>query len=111
MKQVVLIVCLFVAAGFAFDRLYPVDVTPLDGVQTGPSRAAKHPEQHQRPPVSAEPCPAWVSLEELDLEQRLNTRVAFDLGIASPEAWQDARVIEELWNSGDFDAAVRFSPL
>jgi hypothetical protein len=105
-KQVVLIVCLLAAAGFAFDRLYPVDVIPLDRVQTGPSRAAKHPEQPQISPVLAEPCPAWVGLEDLDLEQRLNARIAFDLGIACPEAWQEAGAIEELWNSGEFDAAL-----
>jgi hypothetical protein len=55
---------------------------------------------------SGEPGPVWEVLEGMAQRDRDNAVISFDLGLGSPEAWAEARAIEELWNSGQSEVAI-----
>ncbi len=82
----------------------PAEIVPVERVEgrrTG--TVTQRPDWVDR---SGEPGPVWEILEGMSGEDRANSIIHFDLGHASPEAWTEAFAVEELWNSGKYEAAI-----
>ena len=102
MKHVCVLAALLVATAVA--EPVPVKAMPADLVPgSGIGKVVRSNEWVDR---SGEPGPVWEILEGMGEEDRDNAVINFDLGLARPEAWAEARAIEDLWNLGDYESAI-----
>ncbi|UCG43700.1 MAG: T9SS type A sorting domain-containing protein [candidate division WOR-3 bacterium] len=82
----------------------PIEAVPADPVPgLGACKVVRPNEWVDR---SGEPGPVWEILEGMGQQDRYNAVINFDLGLAQPEAWAEARAVEQLWNTGDYEGAI-----
>ena len=106
MKHTVVVLCLAAIMALASASPLAVTAVPLDQVH-----------HHSRVPVVRPEFPFPVStsnargdldagLARLDPEQRANARLTIGIIQATPELRAEAGAIEQLWNTGSYDAAL-----
>lgn len=96
MKTVTVLLCLAAAAALAG---LPA-ATTMPTTTLTPHRAVSAP----RPTAPERPAAPWLGLEQLSPAERANARIHIEPG--TPGAGDAVRRVEQLWNSGDFDAAL-----
>ena len=104
MRYIVLVLCMAVALASAS----PLAVTavPLDQVRHQSRVPVVRPESPFPASTSAARGELDAGLARLDPEQRANARLTIDIIDATPELHAEAGQIEQLWNSGSYDAAL-----
>jgi hypothetical protein len=104
MRYIVLVLCLAVALASAS----PLAVTavPLGQVRHQSRVPVVRPETPFPASTNNERAELSAGLARLDPGQRANARLAIDIIEATPELRAEARAIEQLWNTGSYDAAL-----
>ena len=100
MKAILVVLCLVAASLFAS--------MPQAVIEAPPANPRHFPQKlNSAEHRTSAPAPSWTSLERLTFEERLNSDVhLMSMKPLSEAATAEVGAIEQLWNSGRYDAAL-----